>query len=75
MRAAPNRPTRAKCVQPLTASTACARMKKPIAGRPGIGAQFVIFNFPNSLIHTVTSIDLMGANTHSAALIQIILEA
>jgi hypothetical protein len=31
------------------------RNKKPIAGRPGIGAQFVSFNFANTLIRAMTS--------------------
>jgi len=31
------------------------RNKKPIAGRPGIGAQFVSFNFPNTLIRDMVS--------------------
>ena len=32
-----------------------ARTKKPIAGKPGIGAQFVSFNFTNSLICRIVS--------------------
>jgi len=34
---------------------ACARTKKPIAGRPGIGAQFWSFNFTNKLICAIAS--------------------
>jgi hypothetical protein len=32
-----------------------ARIKKPVSGQPGIGAQFSSFNFPNNLICGITS--------------------
>jgi hypothetical protein len=32
-----------------------ARVKKPVSGQPGIGAQFSSFNFPNNLICGITS--------------------
>jgi hypothetical protein len=38
-------------------SRACARIKKPISGKPEIGAQFLSFNFPNNLICGITSSD------------------
>jgi hypothetical protein len=34
---------------------ACARTKKPIAGGPGIGAQFWSFNFTNKVIWVAAS--------------------
>ena len=30
-------------------------LKKPVSGKPGIGAQFLSFNFPNNLICGITS--------------------
>jgi hypothetical protein len=45
-----------------------AHIKKPISGKSGIGAQFVSFNFPNSLIwRWVSSCAISKRHTASRA--------